>query len=171
MQPALVRPRPLVSPTSGLLLKDQFQLSYVTNDMDYACQLFAEQYGISEFAFLEGSMPTGGYIKVAFAWAGATQYEIIMAHGPGTDFYTNVLPDTKPALRFHHLGFLIHNHDSWMSLREELAVSDTPIVYESLTGSFIDAYYIHAPELGHYLEYIYPYEPGIDFIASIPHNP
>lgn len=170
MKPALVRPQPILSPRRGLMLKDQFQVAYVTNDMDYACDTFARQFGIHSFSFIEGPMPTGGKIKVAFAWAGSTMYEIIAAKGPGTDFYTRMLPNEGPSIRIHHLGFLLHDQDSWRSLQQELSESDRPIVYETHTGSFIDAYYIEAPELGHYLEYIYPYQAGKDFFASIPVN-
>ncbi len=169
MQAAFTRPQPAVSSGPGLMLKDQFQVAYVTNDMDHACNTLREQFGIRDFSFIEGPMPTGGEIKVAFAWVGSTMYEIIAARGPGTDFYTSRLPDT-PAVRFHHLGFLIHDSREWQSLQRELADSGRPIVYETLTGNFMDAYYIEAPELGHYLEYIYPYQAGLDFFASVPVN-
>ena len=169
--PAIInRPPPALCPGPGLLLKDQFQIAYVTNDMERARALMASRYGIREFCLLEGPMPSGGLMKVAFAWVGSTLYELIDATGPATDFYTRCLPSGDFAIRFHHLGFLVHDRDHWLALERELEDGDWPIVYRSLSGSFMDAYYVDAPELGHYLEYIYPYADGAAFLAAVPHN-
>lgn len=170
MKPILNRPDPIVAPGSGLLLKDHFQVAYVTNNLDRACDTFNKRYGIRNFQSVDGSMPSGGTIKVAFAWAGSLLYEIIDARGPGTDFYNELLPADEFAMQFHHLGFLIHNRESWQTLEQEFSATGWPIAYKSLAGNFMDAYYIKAPELGHYLEYIYPHQAGINFLATVPVN-
>jgi hypothetical protein len=162
------RPPALVSPRLGLLRKDQFQISYVTNNIDLACGTFRKRYGVSEFSFLGGPMPSGGEIKVAFSWVGLTLYEIIAARGPGTEFYNELLPRDEFAIRFHHLGFLIHDRNFWQALKREFDESSWPIAYTSLNDGFMDAYYVKAPELGHYLEYIFPYQAGVDFFSSVP---
>ncbi len=96
--------------------------------------------------------------------------EIICASGPGFDFYNDILPVDEFAIRFHHLGFVVHDDAGWRQLEEELAESGWPIVYSTLTHDFIDAYYIEAPELGHYLEYVRPFEAGIAFYAAVPES-
>jgi hypothetical protein len=166
----LGRPEALVSPGKGLLSKDHFQVSYVTNDMERACEMLERRYGISKYAHMGGDMPQGGRIDLAFAWAGGTLYEIIQARGPQTEFYNDRLPNEEFAIRMHHLGFLIHDRASWKQLEQELKEGGWPIVFESLGTGFMDAYYVEAPELGHYLEYIYPEQPGVDFFKSIPLN-
>lgn len=132
--------------------------------------MFSSRYGVSEFSFIEGDMPSGGHIRVAFAWAGGQVLEILDATGPGSEFYTEMLPDGEFAIRFHHLGFIVHDEDGWRALEADLAAGKWPIVHRTLTGTFIDAYYIKAPELGHYLEYVRPFAAGIEFYANVPAN-
>ncbi|MBU6266256.1 MAG: hypothetical protein KGN34_01865, partial [Sphingomonadales bacterium] len=58
----------------------------------------------------------------------------------------------------------------WQALEAELAADGWPIAYSTLTGDFIDAYYVKAPELGHYLEYVRPLAAGLAFYAGVPAN-
>jgi hypothetical protein len=159
-------------PASGhsLLGREHAHSAWVTNDLDRAVEIFSRRYGVSEFRFLEGPMPTGGYIKVAFAWAGGQVLEIIEGSGPGTEFYNGILPDDAFAIRFHHLGFIVHDEAGWEALEADLKAGGWPIAHETLTGDFIDAYYVEAPELGHYLEYVRPLAAGIEFYAAVPAN-
>ncbi|WP_156135378.1 hypothetical protein [Novosphingobium malaysiense] len=140
----------------------------MTNDLDRALDVFRGRYGVKAFSFIEGPSPEGGHIKVAFAWAGGQILEIICASGPGFDFYNDMLPDGEFAIRFHHLGFLIEDEAGWKQLERELADGAWPIAYSTLTGEFIDAYYIEAPELGHYLEYVRPFQAGEAFYSAVP---
>jgi hypothetical protein len=168
MESILQRPQAAVAPGAGLLRKDQFQVAYVTNDLDRARKILSERYGIGDYAFIEGPMASGGEIKVAFAWVGTTLYEIIDAKGPGTLFYNERLPQDTFAIQFHHLGFLIHDRESWQALEREIKEGDWPIAFETYNPGFMDAFYVEAPELGHYLEYIYAYEAGLQFFHSVP---
>lgn len=154
----------------SLLGREHAHSAWVTNDLDRAVEIFSRRYGISEFSFIGGQMPKGGHIKVAFAWAGGQVLEIICATGEGTEFYNEVLPQHEFAIRFHHLGFIVHDEAGWKALEADLRAGDWPIVHQTLTGTFIDAYYIKAPELGHYLEYVRPLTAGIDFYAAVPAN-
>lgn len=154
----------------ALLGREHSHSAWVTNDLDRAVEIFSRRYGVTEFQFLEGDMPTGGFIRVAFAWAGGQVLEIICASGPGSEFYNEMLPGTEFAIRFHHLGFIVHDEAGWQALEADLQAGDWPIVSSTLTGDFIDAYYINAPELGHYLEYIRPLAAGVDFYAAVPAN-
>lgn len=164
----LQRPLPAVAPGDGLLRKDQFQVAYVTNDLDRACTTMSERYGLGDYAFIEGKMASGGDIRVAFAWVGPTMYEIIDARGHGTQFYNERLPKDAFAIQFHHLGFLIHDRETWQALEREFKEGGWSIAFETFNDGFMDAYYVEAPELGHYLEYIYAYEAGLRFFHSVP---
>ena len=170
MRGLVKRPEPPISPGAGLLRRHHFQVAYVTNDLDSACKVFGPHYGIERFSFLEGPMAAGGEIRVAFAWAGGTMYEIIDAKGPGTGFYTSSLPSAAFAIRFHHLGFLIHCQDDWLALEQEVEQRGMSIVFESRTPGFMDAIYIEAPEFEHYLEYILPHPSGVAFFEAVPVN-
>lgn len=164
------RPATEVAHRDGLLRKDQFQVSYVTNDMERAKRTFADRYGIRKFARLGGPMPDGGTISVALAWFGGTMYEIIQAEGPKTEFYNRDLPSDRFAIRFHHLGFLVHDKAAWKQLEREIEEGKWTVAYTSLNGGFMDAYYVEAPELGHYLEFIYPQKSGVEFFEAVPAN-
>lgn len=154
----------------GMLCKEHSHTAWVTNDLGRAMEVFARRYGVSKCTFLEGGGAEGGKIKVAFAWAGGQVLEIICASGPGFEFYNELLPDNEFAIRFHHLGFVIRKEAEWQQLEQEFGDQDWPITFSTLTGNFIDAYYIKAPELGHYLEYVRPFEAGADFYNAVPVN-
>ena len=155
-------------PGRGLLCKKHSHSAWVTNDLERALEILRGRYGIRNFSFIEGDSPEGGHIKVAFAWAGGQVLEIICASGPGFGFYNEVLPDGEFAIRFHHLGFLIEDDAAWRQLEEELRESGLPIVFSTVTGDFIDAHYIKAEELGHYLEYVRPFGAGDKFYDAVP---
>ncbi|MCB2079572.1 MAG: hypothetical protein KDE55_17980 [Novosphingobium sp.] len=160
--------RPAQPLASGMLCKEQSHSAWVKNDLDKAIGIFSDRYGVRDFTFIEGPSPEGGHIKVAFAWAGGQVLEIICGTGPGFDFYNEMLPDDEFAIRFHHLGFVIEDEAGWQQLERELRDGDWPIAYSTLTHDFIDAYYIKAPELGHYLEYVRPFAAGVDFYNAVP---
>lgn len=166
----LNRPDAQTAYHTGLLRKDQFQVAYVTNDLERACGLFSQRYGIGEYDYIRGDMPEGARIAVALAWSGVTNYEIIEAHGDEAAFYNKRLPADDFAIRFHHLGFLVHDRQAWRALEQELEKGGWPIVSRVEGNGLMDAYYVEAPELGHYLEYIYPLEAGLEFLMKLPEN-
>ena len=154
----------------GLLGREHSHSAWVTNDLDRALAIFAERYGVRKFGFLEGQMPSGGYIKVALAWAGGQVLEVICATGAGSEFYNELLPGDEFAIRFHHLGFLVHDKAAWEQLEREIKQGKWTVAYKSLNSGFMDAYYVEAPELGHYLEFIYPQQSGVEFFEAVPAN-
>lgn len=160
--------RPPQPDASGLLCQEHSHSAWVTNDLDRALDVFRKRYGVGDFSFIEGPSPEGGHIRVAFAWAGGQVLEIIRATGPGFEFYNEMLPEGEFAIRFHHLGFLVEDEAGWKRLEEELRRGEWPIAYSTLTGDFIDAYYVKAPELGHYLEYVRPFAAGDAFYDAVP---
>jgi len=171
MTTTLSRPAEPTHSLSGLMRKEQFQTGYVTNDLDRACQLLGERYGIDKFHFLKGDMQGGGTIRVAFAWVGGNMYEIIDARGgEQAEFYTDRLPSEGFGLVFHHLGYMIHSSEEWDAVRAEIDKRGMTIALDTANPGFMDAVYIEAPELGHYLEYIRPYEGGLQFFDAVPAN-
>ncbi len=160
--------RPPTPGAPGMLCKEHSHSAWVTNDLDRAMEIFTSRYGVHEFTFIEGDSPQGGHIRVAFAWAGGQVLEIISASGPGYEFYNEMLPDGEFAIRFHHLGYIIFDDAGWRQLEQELSDGDWPIAFSTLDHNFIDAYYIKAPELGHYLEYVRPFAAGADFYNAVP---
>lgn len=162
--------RPPRPSASGMLCKEHSHSAWVTNDLDRATEIFSGRYGVGEFKFLEGDLPNGASIRVAFAWAGGQILEIICARGPGFEFYNDMLPDDEFGIRFHHLGFIVRDDTGWQQLEQELDQGRWQIALSTLTHDFIDAYYIEAPELGHYLEFVRPFEAGVDFYNAVPES-
>jgi hypothetical protein len=121
MQEFVRRPRATFTPGSGLLRNDHFQVAYATNDIERACEMLSNQFGIREFRRLEGPTPAGGHIRVELAWVGGTMYELITASGPGSAIYVSRLPSDSFAIRHHHLGFLIHDEAQWDALESDAA--------------------------------------------------
>lgn len=171
MTAVLRRPPQPDGSRGGLMRREHFQVAYVTNDLDRACAALGERYGISDYSYIDGAMEGGGSIRVAFAWVGSTMYEIIDARGgQQSDFYTDRLPGEGFAIVFHHLGHLIHDPAEWQAVRREITESGLPVAFLTENPGFMDAIYIEAPELGHYLEYIRPDPAGLDFFHAVPAN-
>jgi len=107
-------------PGHSMLGREHSHSAWVTNDLDRAMEIFSSRYGIAQFSFIEGDMPSGGHIRVAFAWAGGQVLEIICADGPGAEFYNTMLPEGEFAIRFHHLGFLVPDAAGWQALEADI---------------------------------------------------
>ena len=93
----------------------------------------------------------------------------ITASGPGSAIYVSRLPTASFAIRHHHLGFLIHDEAQWDALESNAARSEDGAPEKQQPG-FLQNCFVDAPELGHYLEYIFPEQAGIDFFESVPGN-
>ncbi|WP_395337330.1 hypothetical protein WBP06_22380 [Novosphingobium sp. BL-8H] len=157
-------------PGSGLLLSEHFQMAYATNDIEAARALFSERLGIREFCRLEGPLAQGGYIKADFAWVGTVMYEVIEAAGPGSAIYSDRLPQCDGFhLRHHHLGFLIHDEEQWQGVFRQAERNGWAVPYRS-RNPLLQACFVDVPELGHYLEYLFAEQAGLDFFASVPRS-
>src|SRR6516162_2631068 len=99
MQNVIRRPAATPNPGSGLVRYDHFQVAYATSDIERACRVLSERFGIKEYRGLEGQLPTGGRVHIELAWAGGTMYELVHASGPGSEFFTSVLPANGFAIR------------------------------------------------------------------------
>jgi hypothetical protein len=170
MKPLVQRPAVTLSSGNGLFRNEHFQVAYATNDIERACVVFKERYGIREYRGLEGPLPEGGHIRIELAWVGGTMYELLCASGPGSERFTSVLPATGFAIRHHHLGYLIHSQADWDALQREIERGGWKVASKSNNKGFLQACIIEAPDMGHYLEYIYPEAAGIAFFEAVPSN-
>jgi hypothetical protein len=168
MQPLVHRPAVTLNPGNGLFRNDHFQVAYATNDIGRACAVFKERYGIKEYRGLEGALPEGGYIHIELAWVGGIMYELLYSSGAGSDRFTSVLPASGFAIRHHHLGYLVYSQAHWDALQHEIEHGGWKTVSKSDNKGFLQACIIEAPDMGHYLEYIYPEAAGIAFFEGVP---
>jgi hypothetical protein len=152
----------------GALLNDNFQIGYVTNDMERACTVFAERFGIKEWQSAGGELDGGGYMKAKLAWVGEMMYELIEADGPGAGFYTKVLDPAGFSIRLHHSGFFVYDEGAWATLESEVATRGWKVWQKRTIAGFIRIFYAEVPELGHCLEYIFPEPEGISFFENVP---
>lgn len=152
----------------GLLVLEHFQMAYVTNDIDRAQELFCRNLGIREFCKLEGQMPEGGHMQALFAWVGTQMYELICATGPGSDLYMDRLPAGEGfAIKHHHLGFLVQDDAQWNAVIANAGHKGFNIPYRN-SNPIVEVCFVDVPELGHYLEYLYPTPAGLEFFENVP---
>lgn len=157
-----------VDPAHGLLRAEHFQMAYVTNDIEQACDLLSRQLGIREFVMLGGPMPEGGTMDARFAWVGTLMFEVIHATGPGSAVFSDRLSGCDGfALRHHHLGYLIHDRTHWDAVLASAAAHGWDVPWRS-SNPLVDACFVTVPGLEHYLEYLLPTPVGLDFFASVP---
>jgi hypothetical protein len=166
----LNRPTPLFAPGAGLYRNDHFQIAYVTNDIERALGVFRDRYGVKDFRRMEGPLPAGGHIRVEFAWAGGALLEITQADGPGSELFRAGLPEGEFAIRYHHLGYFIHDEAGWQALEKELDAGGVKVISKGHTPGFLRTCIVEAPELGHYIEYILPEAAGIAYFEGVPNN-
>jgi catechol 2,3-dioxygenase-like lactoylglutathione lyase family enzyme len=164
------RPNAILAPGNGLLRNDCFQVAYATNDVERACSVFGQRFGVREFRRLEGQLPAGGHIRVELAWAGGTMYELFQCEGPGSAFFNSVLPPEGFAIRHHHLGFFVRDMQGWEAVHREIKEGGWTLHSNSYNAGFLRACIVEVPELGHYLEYILPEPAGAGFFATVPSN-
>jgi len=157
-------------PGAGVLRADQFQVSYATNDIERAVEVFRERYGIREFRALAGKLPAGGHIHVELAWVGSIMYELIQASGPGSDLFRHGVPEGEFVITHHHLGFLVYSEEEWDALKARIEQQGDRLLQENNTEGFLRHCFVDAPELGHYLEYIFPEPAGLAFFNDVPRN-
>ncbi len=167
MMTRLKRPTADFDPRRSVLNGEHFQVAYITNDIARAMEVFADRYGIANFVGQEGATPSGGQIHVELAWKGGVMFELIETSGPGSDFYNDRLPAEGFAIRHHHLGYMVWTEEEWDALHQKIADEGWPIAFQMRMEGYLYATYIHAPELGHYLEYIHPQAGGMAFFDSV----
>lgn len=170
MTDALARPASRLAPGAGLYRNDLFQIAYVTNDIERALAVFADRYGVKAWRRMEGELKEGGHIRVEFGWAGGALFEVTQADGPGSELYRQGLPADGFAIRFHHLGYFIPTEAAWRALLAEIDEGKVKVFNETNVPGFLQARIVEAPDLGHYIEYIFPEAGGVAFFQGAPSN-
>ena len=163
-------PRPASQAFGTALCAEFFQIAYVTNDIERACEVFASNYSIASFTPLEQDTPGGGLLKMRLAWAGGVMIELIEARGAGAELYNGVLPAEGFAIRHHHVGYLVADDREWQALQNTLEEKGMPIEFGSNLDGVLRFIYVRSPELGHYLEYVQLYEAGKGIMQGVAAN-
>jgi hypothetical protein len=144
-----------------MLLEPHFQNAYVTRDMDRALAALRTQHNIDSFKCYEAAITvttasgTGpARMKVALAWLGTLQYELIQPVSGLVDVYQDALRDmaANQLLRFHHVA--VRTID-WNQLRDGIGKHRKTVVLEGATEGLRFVYVDARDTLGHYVEYVW----------------
>jgi hypothetical protein len=158
------RPASAKSP-GGLLGYDKFQIAYVTNDLDRAVDIFRAKHNIRNWTIFDG-----GVMHIALAWVNGQQIELIQTHGAHQPLYDDWIDKAGDfVIRHHHFGYFVYSDAEWQQLRAQLKTDGRALPMAADT-EMLKVIYAEAPELGHYLEYIYPNEKGKAFFESVASN-
>lgn len=170
MAHALRRPATADDAGPGLVRHNHFQVAWNTTDMERAKQIFAERHGVREWRVLAGPTAQGGKVHMEIGWAGGTMYELLWGEGPGAEVFRAGLPAEGFALRPHHLGYYVPTPEAWAAVQQDVARLGLKVLHATNVPDFLQAIIVEEPDLGLYLEYIFPQEGGIQFFESSPNN-
>jgi hypothetical protein len=156
---------------AGLLHAEHFQIAWATNDMAQAQAVFADRYGVAHWTSLAGALPAGGAIHVELAWVGGVMIELMTACGEGAHIYMHRLPNAPGfQLKLHHHGHLLSDAAQWDALMASVAEKGHDMPHVSHSAGLMRSCFIDAPELGHYLEYLWPEPAGLAFFENVARN-
>jgi hypothetical protein len=157
-----------------------YQNAYVTTDVDRAMEQLNRAYRIKDWAVLRdfsyAPLP-GKSLKMvcALAYVGDTQFEIIQPISGDDEFYRTLFDGPGFQLKFHHYCICFdtaeqyHEHRAYLkNLGVAMPVDVTPD--DMGTGLALASYADFRDILGHYLEYVWFTQAGLDWMASIPRN-
>jgi hypothetical protein len=137
------------------------QQSYVTTDLDAACEAFAQRFSIREF-YRPGeqvlNMDDGrrAIVSIAHALVGPVWFELILPLGGDAELYSDWLPKNAGfAMKFHHIGLRVFSEEELETNLAQARANTFPIIL-SLTAAGAKARYVDtSAALGHYIEYLY----------------
>lgn len=153
------------------------QKAYVTTDIDHAMTLMNRAYRIKEWAvsreFSYAPLPGKSLTaNLAMTNVGDTQFEIIQPISGDDDFYRNMLEGEGFQLKFHHHCILFDTQEQY---QEHFAYLTSLGVYLPMVmtldrepGLGLACYADFRDTLGHYLEYIWYTEAGMEWMETIP---
>jgi Glyoxalase/Bleomycin resistance protein/Dioxygenase superfamily len=167
----MFRPSIHPGPLSGLLRAEHFQMAYATNDIRRAKALMETRYGVKNWTRFGGPTPQGGSIHVELAWVGTIMYELMTAQGPGSAIYMDRLAASDDfQMKHHHLGYLVDTAAQWAALMAHVSTQGHVMPHYSAESPFAKSCFVDAPELGHYLEYIFPEPVAVEFFRTVASN-
>lgn len=134
-----------------------FQNAYICDDIEEAIALFRARGHDHSGRIIDTTQPVTtpqGEVKMvnrlAFAWVGDMQYELIQPVSDPLGLYANAPANGGP-LRFHHSCTRVAD---WDDFRARAARQDLPIAMEGASGDRLKFLYLDArAAIGHYLEY------------------
>jgi len=123
------------------LLKDAFQIAYVTNDLERAAGVFHEQYGTREFLIMR-DLPDA-YADLALAYSGDTMIELLQPLAQSGDFYSDYIAGCDGfVIKHHHFGMLLDSREAMAETRAAHVGQGNAIVYEGgETGAAVQYLY------------------------------
>jgi hypothetical protein len=154
-----------------MVLQGHYQTAYVTHDLERAMALISERYGISDYITFEPEMALRTAdgermqkVKVATAWAGWLQLELIEPVSGFIDpFLAYLPPDKADAVpRLHHISL---RRGSVAEIEAESEKLGLPFVCEGGIPDLVFRYLDARGTLGHYLEYVWASPAGWDMVG------
>ncbi len=154
-----------------MFLKGHYQNAYVTHDLARTMDMFSERYGLTGYNTFELEMmmrtPDGEQpqaVKVASAWAGWLQIELIEPVSGFIEPFVNLLPEDKsdPVPRLHHISL---RRESLAEIDSECEALGLPFVCEGGIPDLIYRYLDARSTLGHYLEYVWASPAGWEMVG------
>lgn len=144
-----------------MLFRNQFQQAYVTHDIEQAIDLLEHRYGITGLTpidlDIDVSTPKGAdklTMKLAFAWVGRNQVELIQPISGCIQHYVDSLPEDVRDFRpqFNHIAMRC---DDILSVLKEAERLKLPVLLEGNTETLRFLYIDARQDTGHILEYVW----------------
>ena len=160
-----------------MFLRGHMQNAYVTHDLDKAVEMVSDRYGVETWQRInpdmvvrtqEGEKPL--VCRVASAWAGGLNIELIEPVSGYVDHYRNMLPadKTDATPRFHHISL---RRDDEAEMRAEIARLGLPLAFEGPVStkdkipSLVFIYLDGRETLGHYVEFTWKSPEAWQFVG------
>lgn len=154
-----------------MFLQGHYQNAYVTHDLEKAKDMLSERYGLKDYIGFEMELPVRTPegerslgVKVACAWVGSLQIELIEPVSGAVEPYLPYLPadrsDATP--RFHHISL---RRDDYDAMQAEIARLGLPFVCEGGIPDLLYTYLDGRSTFGHYVEYVWASEAGWKMIG------
>jgi len=144
-----------------MILGQVLQQAYVTTDVDEACRVMGERFGIKEF--FRPKIQTMGLddgrevvLHNAHAWVGSIWLEIIQPIGGEDGIWRDWIAGRKGfAMKLHHLGIKVDTPQDMDAKMAEGQANGFDMVLSMTIMGNMARYLDTVDALGHYLEYLY----------------
>lgn len=146
-----------------------FQLGYVTRDLEKACKAYSDRFGAVDFTIsepgpIDGKQPPTR--RIALTYIDDVMTEIIEPDPAQQTIYDHAIPEEEGAIRLHHFGYLIEDHDAMLKRLGQLGYA-VPL-HGAMPGALDYIYADTRAHLGHFSEFIRLEEGGRAFFDSVP---
>jgi hypothetical protein len=154
-----------------MIFKSHYQNAYVTRDLDKAIAFMEQRYGVQSLFPIDLELdviaPGGAEklcMRMAFAWIGNLQLELIQPQSGCVQHYVDSLPESEADFspRFNHVAL---RRDDLDAMRAEIDSLKLPILFEGRLDGLVYIYVDAREELGHILEYVWATPDAWDMIG------